>query len=113
MDSRERTKLKEKIILERAALEKEIVSLKEQAKPVPPDNAIGRLTRMDAIQAKSVVEAVLNEARIRQSKLETALGRIDDDEFGICMDCGEDIPMARLELVPEALKCVRCADRRP
>ena len=112
MDSRERAKLKEKIVFERASLEKEIASLKEQAKPVPPDNAIGRLTRMDAIQAKSVAEAVLNEARIRQSKLETALGRIDDDEFGICMDCGEEIPMARLELVPEALKCVRCADRR-
>lgn len=112
MDLNERTRLKEKIVFELAALEKEIASLKEQSKPVPPDNAIGRLTRMDAIQAKSVAEAVLNEARIRQSKLETALGRIDNDEFGNCIDCGEDIPIARLELVPEALKCVRCADRR-
>lgn len=104
--------MKEKIVFELASLEKEIVSLKEQSKPVPPDNAIGRLTRMDAIQARSVAEAVLNEARLRQSKLETALSRIDNNEYGTCMDCGEDIPIARLELVPEALKCVKCADKR-
>ena len=112
MDTKERAGLKEKIVLELEALENEIASLKEQSKPIPPDNAIGRLTRMDAIQAKSVAEAVLNEARLRQSKLETALGRIDDDDYGACIDCGENIPVARLELVPEALKCVPCADRR-
>lgn len=112
MDLKEKARLKEKIVFELAALEKEMASLKEQAKPIPPDNAIGRLTRMDAIQAKSVAEAVLNEARIRQSKLESALSRIDNDEYGICVDCEEDIPLARLELVPEALKCVHCADRR-
>ena len=112
MDTKERASLKEKIVFELKALETEIASLKEQSKPIPPDNAIGRLTRMDAIQAKSVAEAVLNEARLRQSKLETALGRVDNDEYGACIDCGEDIPLARLRLVPEALKCVPCADKR-
>lgn len=112
MDEKDRAGLKAKIASELETLEKEVASYKEQAKPVPPDNAIGRLTRMDAIQAKSVAEAMLNSARLRRSKLEIALGRIDGDEYGICVDCGEDIPVGRLELMPESVKCVHCAARR-
>ncbi len=114
MEETDRARLKAKIVADLAALSKEIASLKEQTKPIPPDNAIGRLTRMEAIQAKSVAEAVLNTAQIRQSKLESALGRIDsgEDDYGVCIDCEEDIPLKRLELMPESLKCVHCADKR-
>ncbi len=112
MEETDRARLKAKIVADLGELSKEIASLKKQTKPIPPDNAIGRLTRMEAIQAKSVAEAVLNTAQIRQSKLESALGRIDSDDYGICIDCGEEIPLKRLELMPESLKCVHCADKR-
>ncbi|MEE8483774.1 MAG: TraR/DksA C4-type zinc finger protein [Nitrospinota bacterium] len=98
MEETDRARLKVKIVADLAALECEIASLKKQTKPIPPDNAIGRLTRMEAIQAKSVAEA--------------ALARIDSDDYGICIDCGEEIPLKRLELMPESLKCVHCADKR-
>ncbi len=112
MEETDRARLKAKIVADLGALECEIASLKKQTKPIPPDNAIGRLTRMEAIQAKSVAEAVLNTAQIRQAKLESALGRIDSDDYGICIDCEEEIPLKRLELMPESLKCVHCADKR-
>ncbi len=98
MEETDRARLKVKIVADLGALECEIASLKKQTKPIPPDNAIGRLTRMEAIQAKSVAEA--------------ALARIDSDDYGICIDCGEEIPLKRLELMPESLKCVHCADKR-
>jgi len=111
MKKDDRHALKSAILSALSSLETEIESLKEQAKPVPPDNAIGRLTRMDAIQAKSVASAVLREAKIRKTKLEAALSRVDDDEYGICVNCDEDIPIKRMELLPEAVKCVNCAER--
>ena len=112
MDKDERARLKAIIVSDLEQIEKDIASLSEQAKPIPPDSAIGRLTRMEAIQAKSVAEAILNETKIKRSKLEAALGRADDDGYGVCMDCEEEIPIARMELMPESVKCVHCADKR-
>ncbi len=45
------------------------------------------------------------------NQIEDALERIDSGEYGICAECGEDIPEKRLELVPFALFCVSCKER--
>ena len=87
----------------------EIEDLKELTRPIAPENAIGRVSRMDAINNKSVNEAALRQAREKLSKLEYARGRIDDPDFGKCARCGEDIQAGRLVLMPESNKCIRCA----
>ncbi len=90
----------------------EIELLKERAKPVAPDNAIGRLSRMEAINEKSVCEANLSSAKLRVEKLQQAIKRLENDDFGICAICEEPIPERRLELIPESTVCVRCLERR-
>jgi DnaK suppressor protein len=93
------------------ALRAEIPRLAELVKPVAPDNAIGRISRMDTIVNQSVAEAQLSKARVRLARLEEALKRVDEDEeFGLCLDCGEPIPMARLKAMPETAYCVDCAE---
>ena len=92
------------------AVEKEIERLVEQCRPVAPDNAIGRLTRMEAINAKSISEANLRSARARLNKLQAALSKVDDPEFGVCSECGDQIPAARLLARPESTRCVGCAE---
>jgi DnaK suppressor protein len=111
MTDEDRQKLKDKIIQEIDSLKVNIPSLEEASKPVSPDNAIGRLTRMDAINAKSIHEASLNAARIKLSKLERALVKINDPDFGICAQCEEPIPEGRIMIMPEATLCVRCAEK--
>jgi DnaK suppressor protein len=37
-----------------------------------------------------------------------ALQRLDHDAYGVCIDCGADIPLARLEVMPQALRCLAC-----
>ncbi|QJB56483.1 TraR/DksA C4-type zinc finger protein [Pseudodesulfovibrio sp. zrk46] len=92
-------------------LKKEIPRLKELVKPVAPDNAIGRISRMDNIVNQSVAKAQLSKAKVRLVRLEEALKRVDEDEdFGLCMDCGDPIPMARLKAMPETPFCVECAE---
>ena len=94
-----------------ALLEIEIPRLEEQVKPVAPDNAIGRISRMDTIVNQSVAEAQLSKAKVRLVLLKEALKRVDEDaEFGLCLDCGEPIPMARLKAMPETQLCVDCAE---
>jgi DnaK suppressor protein len=91
-------------------LKEDIVSYKELTKPVAPDNAIGRITRMEAINSKSINEEALRKARAALSKMERALQLIDDPDFGLCRACEEPIPFKRLMILPEADLCVRCAE---
>lgn len=71
--------------------------------------AVGRLSRMDALQNQAMAKATgARRAALRQRIL-MALARIDEDEFGYCEDCGDEIAIGRLELDPSAPKCVSCA----
>ncbi len=87
-----------------------IASLKKKTKPISPDNAIGRLSRMDAIGNKSVNDASLRNAKQRLTKLKYALNKIDCPDFGICTECDEEIPLGRIMVMPESTRCVACAE---
>ena len=111
MKTEEKLKLKKKIVKDLKLLKKSILSLEQTSKPVAPDNAIGRLTRMEALNSQGINEANLRASKSRVSMLKRALTRIDDDpEFGTCIECEEAIPTGRLLLMPESLRCVHCAE---
>ena len=99
----------EKIIEEIAKSKNDILELEDQVKPVSPENAIGRISRMDAINNKSVIEASLRQSKDKLSKPERALSRVVEDSFGICVQCGDPIPVGRIMLMPHASRCVNCA----
>ena len=111
MTKEDKEKLEKIIIAEKNNLLTNIQSLEEGSKPVAPDDAIGRLTRMDAINAKGMNEANLNSARVKLAKLKRALAKLDDPDFGICAICDEPIPVGRIMLMPETTVCVQCADK--
>ncbi len=106
----EKKKVKLKIAQEIESLTASISSLEEMSKPVAPDVSIGRLTRMEALSSQGISEANLRSSRSRLSMLQSALKRIDDPEFGICIECEEPIPTGRLLIMPESRKCVHCVD---
>jgi len=111
MNDKQKEEFKQFANDEIAALKAEIPRLKELLKPIAPDNAIGRISRMDNIVNQSVAEAQHSKAKVRVVRLEEALKRADEDEdFGLCIDCGDPIPMARLKAVPETEMCIECAE---
>ena len=78
-------------------------------KPVELDQqAIGRLSRMDAMQHQAMAQATGARRNQQISRIHAALARIDDGSFGVCTDCGEDIPPKRLALDPATALCVSC-----
>ena len=91
--------------------EKLILSLKEQVKPVAPDNAIGRLTRMDAIQQKNMSQANLRSAEGKLLLLLETWAKLDEPDFGLCNRCKKTIPIERLMAIPETRTCVNCASQ--
>ena len=110
MQEQEKKKLAGQMRAKIVTIKKDIVSYKERTQPVAPDDAIGRLTRMDAIGNKSINEAALHEAQNTLAKLERALKMIDRPGFGLCRECEEPIPLARLMIMPESDMCVECAE---
>jgi DnaK suppressor protein len=73
------------------------------------DDAIDRLSRLEALSARNLCEAKLQDAGSRLVQLERALAASDGEEFGYCRECGEPISLARLKLLPETCFCVVCA----
>ncbi len=110
MQKQEKEKLAGQIRIKIESVKKDIVSYAELTKPVAPDDAIGRLTRMDAIGNKSINEAALREAQNTLAKLQRATKMIDRPGFGMCRECDEPIPLARLMIMPETDMCVECAE---
>lgn len=101
-----RSKLESKI--DRAV--KKIDRMEEMTKPISPENAIGRVSRMDAINNKSVMEAALRSAQVELDAMHLALRKLQSgDDFGQCERCGGQIPFQRLVLMPGSTKCVHCA----
>ena len=95
---------------ELAHLKEEITATEGESKPaVTPDSAIGRISRVEAMQARHIGEASVRARKIRITRLEQTLMIVEDEEYGYCVECEEPIPMARLRLVPEATLCVACA----
>ena len=71
--------------------------------------AVGRLSRMDALQNQAMAKAQQANRNLEMRRLQSALQRMEDWEYGFCEDCGEDIPAGRLNLDLAASKCVSCA----
>jgi len=101
--------IEQKITNEILKVEVVIKEYKELTKPIAPDCAIGRVSRMDAINNKSVVEASLRQAEGKLRNLKRVFSKLGSDEFGICLKCKQPIPIGRILIRPESLFCVNCA----
>jgi DnaK suppressor protein len=71
---------------------------------------VGRLSRMDAMQAQAMSKETGRRRRQKLMQIEAALRRIENDEYGYCQECGDDIAAARLKVDPTVLLCIRCAE---
>ncbi|MCT4638769.1 MAG: TraR/DksA family transcriptional regulator [Bacteroidales bacterium] len=109
MDKTEKQEIIDRLNTEKQKVEKRIEELKELTKPISPENAIGRVSRMDAINNKSINEAALRTAETKLKRINFALSRTDDPTFGTCTRCGNPIPFGRLMVVPGSTTCVKCS----
>lgn len=72
-------------------------------------DSVGRLSRIDAMQVQAMALAQGRRRQSERAAIEAAILRIDYDEFGYCIKCGEDIALARLEHNPAFTTCIDCA----
>ena len=109
MTEQEKKDINIKVLAEIEKTKKSIIDYKEITKPISPENAIGRISRMDAINNKSVAEAALRQAEGKLQNLHAVLDAIDNKDFGLCLKCQKPIPLGRILLMPQSRFCVNCA----
>lgn len=106
----------EKARLRLAEKKAEIVELSnlsaDARAPVELDQqAVGRLSRMDALQNQAMQQASERSRQRDLVRIEMAERRLSQDDYGYCEECGDEIPDGRLEIDPMAERCVNCAGR--
>ena len=66
--------------------------------------------RAKQLEDNEVVDALGNEARQELQKITAAMIRLDEGEYGICIECGLPINEGRLQVYPYADECIDCAE---
>jgi len=85
--------------------------IRDASKPVKLDqNSVGRLSRMDAMQAQAMAQAGQERQNSKLQLIAAALDRIDQGDYGLCLECDNYISAARLEIDPTAIYCIACAN---
>lgn len=100
--------LRQQLLAMRVALKQRSNASVEETRPVSLDQPIGRLTRMDAMQQQQM--ALGQQQRIGQKlqQVEAALQRLDENRYGCCLRCLNDIPYDRLRVRPTTTLCLEC-----
>jgi DnaK suppressor protein len=98
----------------RSTLEELEIMSKDAGKPVQLDQSmVGRLTRMDAMQAAEMAQEASRRRNQQLVRIPSALARIESGDFGFCLSCDEHIAIGRLEIDPTYTQCVNCAKQHP
>lgn len=74
-----------------------------------PNDAIGLVTRVEAIQTHSMNAATRLQQQKRHRQVQYALQALKQGTYGQCVQCEGEIPKGRLEIMPETRLCVECA----
>lgn len=103
-------KVRKRLLARRTELAEQVEATAEERKPVEADQAtVGRLSRMDAIQAQAMAQATERLRATEMHRIDAALARLDAGEYGLCVACGGEIDEKRLALDPAAPNCIACA----
>jgi len=82
----------------------------ERGRPVELDQTRqGRLSRMDALQGQAMSAAVRRRRADALRRIDAAIERLREGEFGYCTRCGEEIDARRLDIDPATPQCRDCA----
>jgi len=92
-------------------LQRLLQNSQKNSAPVTLDQqSVGRVSRIDAIQQQQMAVANRDQASAILKQIGKSLVRVENNEYGFCLECGEPIAYARLQVQPYAANCVGCQE---
>ncbi|MGH1477220.1 MAG: TraR/DksA family transcriptional regulator [Geminicoccales bacterium] len=84
----------------------------EESRPVDLGRTrVGKLSRMDALQSQAMAQETERRRQQELTRIDQALKRLADDEYGECLECGKPIAQKRLTFDPSVALCIDCAGK--
>lgn len=109
MDDASLAEARENLLRLRAELQALEEASRGSGETVELDQArVGRLSRMDAMQAQEMALETGRRRKQQLQKIEGALRRIETGDYGYCFICGEEIDERRLAIDPTVSRCMEC-----
>ena len=92
---------------------KDLDDLSKQARQTVTldQQSVGRLSRMDALQQQAMANATKQRRQTDLLRIKAALERLENDDYGYCENCGQEIAPKRLEIDPLVTRCTHCASQ--
>jgi len=108
MKLQEKESLKALIIQQTKQLQTQITQLQNKSTKIAKDCSLDALNKADMHNEHQREHTLVEQAKKRVVVLERTLLRVDEEEYGVCVECEDEIAFARLQLLPESLFCVEC-----
>jgi DnaK suppressor protein len=90
-------------------LERSMRTTEEALRPVKLDQtAVGRLSRIDSLQNQGLTRNLKEREEAKLGQVVSALRRMEEGTYGLCIQCSAEIPFERLLVFPETPICTRC-----
>lgn len=110
MDERKLEEYKKKLLEERMDLQAELQRVTNSEKNKDRVGAMDSVDLADASYNADYSLAWTEKINRRVREIDESLERIKDGTYGICQQCGDDIPEGRLEVRPKAKYCAQCKE---
>lgn len=111
MENEDLARYRDQLLALRDSLREAARADDEVTRPVELDQTRqGRLSRMDAMQAQQMAQAVVRRREQQLRRVEGALMRIESGDFGYCFKCDEAISRKRLDADPTITRCLECME---
>jgi DnaK suppressor protein len=98
--------LRERLEINKAELEERISKIKADVGRGLEADSSEQATQLENME---VLNALVQEGEEELAEIKAALRRMDDDSYGACVACGEEISSERLEARPYSSECIKCA----
>src|SRR5215467_15270052 len=111
MDKKRLDYYKKKLVARREELMKTIARTEEEGRQADDDQTVDLADKAANSYTKEFLFGMTNTDRTILNMIDEALKRIKANEYGLCMNCQEEMQQKRLEAVPWAKNCISCQEK--
>ncbi len=112
MNKKDLKKFKELLMGRRQAITQTVESISEQAVVFDPNDLADEVDLASSETDQAINLKLKDRERILLRKIDKALKKIEEGEYGICESCGDEIGLKRLEARPVTDLCIRCKEEQ-
>jgi DnaK suppressor protein len=102
---------KKKLLTRREEVMKTIARTQEEGRTADEDPTVDLADKAANSYTKEFLFGMTSTDRSLLNLIDAALKRIQEDEYGVCANCQEEMQQKRLEAVPWAKHCISCQEK--